>query len=324
MTDDTPAADDESGAPLVAGERLAEARRLKQISLPDIARQLHLDEPRVQALEENRFDVLGAPVFAKGYLRKYAHLVGVPVDDVMADYYTINRATGAPPVVGPPRKQQRDFDAGPWVSGLLILVALLALAAGIYWWMQRDTSVVAGSDSTSTLRQPGEAAARSEPQGSAGDDGDDGDDAGTTTSALEPAGDDVADPDRATSQTEPAPPPEQLGDEPVQASPVAAAAEPAPRQSGVAAPASQPGAGATVELRLAYSGDCWTEITDADGERLFFDLGRAGRTITVRGVTPVRVLVGNDENVSITVDGRAYAIAAADRRGNTARFTIRR
>ena len=97
MTDETPAADDESSVPLVAGERLAEARRLKQISLPDIARQLHLDEPRVQALEENRFDALGAPVFAKGYLRKYADLVGVPVDDVMADYYTINRATGAPP-----------------------------------------------------------------------------------------------------------------------------------------------------------------------------------------------------------------------------------
>ncbi|MEX0706794.1 MAG: RodZ domain-containing protein [Woeseia sp.] len=316
MTDDTPAADDESGAPLVAGERLAEARRLKQISLPDIARQLHLDEPRVQALEENRFDVLGAPVFAKGYLRKYAELVGVPVDDIMADYYTINRATGAPPVVGPPRKQQRDLDAGPWVSGLLILVALLALAAGIYWWMQREPSPAAGGDST--LRQPGEAAVRSKPRDNAADDAADADSPG---SARETAGDD---PGRTSSQTDPSPPAEQLGDGPVQASPLAAAAEPVPRQAEVAAPSPQPGAGGTVELRLAYSGDCWTEITDANGERLFFDLGRAGRTITVRGVTPVRVLVGNDENVNITVDGRSYAIAAADRRGNTARFTIRR
>ncbi len=318
MTDETPA-DDESSVPLVAGERLAEARRLKQISLPEIARQLHLDEPRVQALEENRFDVLGAPVFAKGYLRKYAELVRVPVDDIMADYYTINRATGAPPVVGPPRKQQRDFDAGPWVSGLLILVALLALAAGIYWWMQREPSPAAGSDST--LRQPGEAAARSEPGDDAADDVADVDPA---TSARETAGDDAADPERTSPEIDPAAPAEQLGDGPLQASPQAAAAEPAPRQAGAATPTPQPGAGGTVELRLAYSGDCWTEITDANGERLFFDLGRAGRTITVRGVTPVRVLVGNDENVSITVDGRSYAIAAADRRGNTARFTIRR
>ncbi len=46
-----------------------------------MAKELHLDEPKVQALEENQFDVLGAPVFAKGHLRKYAELVGVPVDD---------------------------------------------------------------------------------------------------------------------------------------------------------------------------------------------------------------------------------------------------
>ena len=54
----------------------------------------------MQALEENRFDVLGAPVFAKGHLRKYADLVGVPIEDVLADYYSLNRAVGAPPVVG--------------------------------------------------------------------------------------------------------------------------------------------------------------------------------------------------------------------------------
>lgn len=316
MTDDTPAADDDSGAPLVAGERLAEARRLKQISLPDIARQLHLDEPRVQALEENRFDVLGAPVFAKGYLRKYAHLVGVPADDVMADYYTINRATGAPPVVGPPRKHQRDFDAGPWVSGLLILAALLVLAAGIYWWMQRAPGAGADGDNTSTLRQPGQAAARANSRDGTADDASD---PGTTTAAQDTAGNDPADP-----ETVQGPPPEQLGDEPLQASSLAATTEPAPPAANVTAPPPQQGAGATVELRLSYSGDCWTEITDADGERLFFELGRAGRTVNVRGVTPVRVLVGNDENVNISVDGRPYAIAAADRRGNTARFTIRR
>ncbi len=316
MTNDTPAADDDSGAPLVAGERLAEARRLKQISLPDIARQLHLDEPRVQALEENRFDVLGAPVFAKGYLRKYAHLVGVSADDVMADYYTINRATGAPPVVGPPRKHQRDFDAGPWVSGLLIVAALLVLAAGIYWWMQRPPGAAVDGDNTSTLRQPAQAAAGANPRDGTADDASDPD---PITSAQEAAGDDLSDPG-----TDPGPPTEQLGDEPLQASPLPAADEPAPRAANVTAPPPQPGAGATVELRLSYSGDCWTEITDANGERLFFDLGRAGRTVNVRGVTPVRVLVGNDENVSITVDGRPYAIAAADRRGNTARFTIRR
>ena len=61
----------------MAGERLAIARREQQIPVIEIAKELHLDEPKVRALERNEFDVLGAPVFAKGHLRKYAQLVDV-------------------------------------------------------------------------------------------------------------------------------------------------------------------------------------------------------------------------------------------------------
>ena len=49
----------------VAGERLAIARRERAISVHEIAKELHLDEFKVRAIEENRFDDLGAPVFAK-------------------------------------------------------------------------------------------------------------------------------------------------------------------------------------------------------------------------------------------------------------------
>ena len=75
--DNVAAGDNESNGPL-AGQRLAIARRENDISIADISKELHLDEPKVQALEENLFDQLGAPVFAKGHLRKYAELVGVP------------------------------------------------------------------------------------------------------------------------------------------------------------------------------------------------------------------------------------------------------
>ena len=70
------ASESEESAP-VAGERLAIARRELQISVLEIAKELHLDEAKVRALERNEFDVLGAPVFAKGHLRKYAELVHV-------------------------------------------------------------------------------------------------------------------------------------------------------------------------------------------------------------------------------------------------------
>jgi cytoskeletal protein RodZ len=107
-----------------ANARLAAARRAHEISATDIAKELHLDELKIRALEKNDFGLLGAPVFAKGHLRKYAELVGVPVDDVLADYYELNRSAGAPPVVGPVRKFKRDISLGPWISVTVIIVIL--------------------------------------------------------------------------------------------------------------------------------------------------------------------------------------------------------
>jgi cytoskeleton protein RodZ len=80
--------------------------------------------------------------------------------------------------------------------------------------------------------------------------------------------------------------------------------------------------GPEVSLELVFTGDCWTEITDADGERLFFDLGSDGRRAAVSGIAPLRVLFGSYANVSLAVNGNDYSIPASARRGETARFTI--
>jgi cytoskeleton protein RodZ len=77
-----------------------------------------------------------------------------------------------------------------------------------------------------------------------------------------------------------------------------------------------------VLLVLEYSGDCWTEVTDANGERLFFGLGHAGQTVSRNGTPPLRALFGDHNNVSVTVDGAEFPISAGARRGNTARVTI--
>ena len=114
----------------LAGERLANARREQQITVLEVAKELHLDEPKVRALEQNKFDILGAPVFAKGHLRKYAALVGVNMDDVLQDYYMLTRTSGMPPVVGKVRKPVREMSLGPWIATIVVLI----IAAAAYWW----------------------------------------------------------------------------------------------------------------------------------------------------------------------------------------------
>jgi len=294
MSDDTEKSEEEAGP--VGGELLKAARRANDISVRDVAKALHLDEAKVRALEKNEFDVLGAPVFAKGHLRKYAQLVGVPIDDIMADYYLMNRATGAPPVVGPVRKHARDFNAGPWLGGAVIVVLV---AAALYWWF--------------VLRSV-EPAGRIEPAANP---------PVTTESAETPAA--GSEPGLLPAEVDAGPEPEIIAapvdemppatSEPESALPIESAERAEPDSAPVS---TEP----QVEIELAYAGDCWTEVSDASGRRLFYDLGREGRVITLSGDAPLRVILGDSNNVSIRVEGRDWPIPAAARSGRLARLTI--
>jgi len=69
----------ETGQSPSPGARLRAARERKGLSLVEAADALRLDQSLVEALERDDFAALGAPVFGKGHLRKYAVLTGEPV-----------------------------------------------------------------------------------------------------------------------------------------------------------------------------------------------------------------------------------------------------
>ncbi len=130
----------------MAGERLRQARQEQQISVLEVAKELHLDEPKVRALERNEFDVLGAPVFAKGHLRKYAQLVGVDEDDVFADYYAMTHTLSMPPIVGGRKNVRRELSPGPWIA----LVIVIIVAAAAYWWFAMRESATSSPEPQSS------------------------------------------------------------------------------------------------------------------------------------------------------------------------------
>ena len=294
MADNASDKDDVETTGLMAGERLAAARKDQDISIRDIAKELHLDEVKVQALEQNQFDVLGAPVFAKGHLRKYAEMVGVSEDDVLTDYYQLNRSAGAPPVVGAPRKGAREIDLSPWIVPAVIVVAVLGL---LFWWLQSGSPMPgsgnAPGEPNDTLETPVEVPVDVSDPGQTPDESADASSEAVDQEALaEPE----PEPQSSVQETEDGP---------------ETVASPAPAVSATA-----------LALTLEFSGDCWTEITDAAGERLFFDLGREGRIVEVSGEPPLRLLLGASSNVSLTVNGESYVVPASALRGDTARFTL--
>jgi cytoskeleton protein RodZ len=91
----------ESGGQQGAGARLREAREAAGLTQADVAARLKMPLRVVQSLEIEDWARLGAPVFVRGQLRSYSHLLGLTFDPVV-------QASGVAPVT-PPMLTPRNF-----------------------------------------------------------------------------------------------------------------------------------------------------------------------------------------------------------------------
>lgn len=278
MSDEPENQNDEAGTAEaegpVGGERLAEARREQQISVVEIAKELHLDEPKVRALERNEFDALGAPVFAKGHLKKYAQLVNVDPDDVLVDYYRLTRSAIVPPVVLSRPRPGKELSPGPWIAVIVIIIVVVTA----FWWFTRPVESELEPEVQMEDLMPAQPADESQ---------------------TPPVDDEVL------TETEP-----QLTEPVIQEEP-----EPEPEPETVIEEGQ-------MHVLVTYTGDCWTEITDANGRRLLFALGQDGRTVELSGAEPFNVLFGNPGNVSLRVNGDERPLPPTNRPDRPMRLTL--
>jgi cytoskeleton protein RodZ len=107
-------------------------RERRGYSVQYAAEDLHLDVWVIQALEANRFEALGAPVYAKGHLRKYATLLGLSPAAVLDRYEALSgtplEPTPIPAAIAAPVPQRRSMPKAPlWIA------LAIAVAAGVAW-----------------------------------------------------------------------------------------------------------------------------------------------------------------------------------------------
>lgn len=141
---------------------------MREISLRDIADRTKISLRYLEAMEADRFDLLPAPIFAKGFLREYARYVGLSPDDVVNHYLSVHRPeelAGDPKEDTKVRTKPKTIDPGPtpvrrnWSYGLvlalagLILLVLVALAA---WFAdkRRDEGPASGSGQAPPIAAP--------------------------------------------------------------------------------------------------------------------------------------------------------------------------
>jgi len=288
------AAQEEKEASSTPGALLRRERERQALSVQQTAEDLHLDPWVIEAIESNRFQVLGAPVYAKGHLRKYAACLGLSVEDVIARYEALHdrpvETDPIPATVAAPIPQLRRSSKLP-----VRTAATLVVIAGVAWVAVETFPAVSDFLQARFARSTVEVPVTEIPE---------------PVTAVDPP---------ASRQVMPATS-EQLIPNPA-ALPAEEGALSSTTPASPAAPEPAPAAGESISLRLEFSGESWTEVVDAAGRRLMFAMGTPGQARTLTGVPPLQVTLGVASAVSAQVNGRQVVIPEREE-SDSSRFTI--
>jgi cytoskeleton protein RodZ len=278
---------------MLRGARLAQELTVEQLST-----ELRIEAQHLNALEENRFESIGIPVFVKGYLKQYGQRLGIDVSDLLALYYKQTTLADVLVQPSPSIKLRDERQITSWILAVLVLLTLI-VGLAVWWW----NGGTFGEIRTPTSIPP--PAANSAP------------------AAAEP----VAAPPQPTAEV-PATAPDAV-DEPATAATVTGApsAEPDAAQAAVNVEVvteddERPAPAVAIPLEFSFERESWAEVTDARGQRLLFGLQTAGRQVTVRGEPPFAILLGDATAVTLSVAGAPYPIPTVGRQGDLARFSV--
>ncbi len=279
------------------GERLRSARERAGLSLIQAAEKLHIDPAALEALEAEQFEQLGASVYVRGYLRHYADLLGESAVELQDLYAASGHAARMPDLTHIPRGERAKTSGSLLLPGVVVVIAVALI--GTAWW-------ISGSLGGSRSQRGGTVS----PLGPAPGGGR----TGVPVAGQTPVGG-AAPPPRTRST----PVPRADAVSAAQGASLAGVGTSPGERSGEAASAPASAlASAGPHLRVSalemhFTEDSWTEVYDARGERLFYDVGYAGATRTVKGVAPLRIVLGNPPEVALQLDGRPVAVPGAAR-----------
>ncbi|HEY8520853.1 MAG TPA: helix-turn-helix transcriptional regulator [Gammaproteobacteria bacterium] len=112
---------------------LRRARMARALTLEQVSMELRIETQQLLALEEERFEAIGPPVFVKGYLRHYGTLLGLDPEELVRLYTA--RAGEREVELKPSRTIRLDDDHQTmlWIIALLVLAAAAAVLA--FWWL---------------------------------------------------------------------------------------------------------------------------------------------------------------------------------------------
>ncbi len=317
----------DQNAALSTGVRLRNAREQLGLSQQAVAERLCLKVSTVRDIEEDKAPAELASTFLRGYIRSYAKLVHIPEEELlpmMEKQAPVRAAKVAPMQSFSLGKRRKKRDG--WLMSFTWLVLFVVIGlTGAWWWQnhkaqQEEITTMADQSSAELNNSAGEGA-QSIPLNT-----------DTSATASETPAAAANTPDTTTAQTA-APAVNQTAQAPADSavvSPSQANVETAPATTannavqplpsdpaGVTAAPADPNA-----LVMNFNADCWLEVTDATGKKLFSGLQRKDGTLNLAGQAPYKLKIGAPAAVQIQFQGKPVDLSRFIRTNQVARLTL--
>ncbi|MEI7262478.1 cytoskeleton protein RodZ [Pectobacterium carotovorum] len=310
------------------GERLREARERLGLTQQTIAERLCLKITTVRDIEDGTTPADLAPTFLRGYIRSYAKLVHLPEDELLpsVNKQAIPKTISVSPMQSFSLKKSRKKRDG-WLMTITWLVVLVVLGLTGAWWWQNHQAQQA--EINSMVDHASSIQAQTEGQAVPLVDNGTAQEIATPGSAPAPASTPV---DLSATGTETPSTPSSVSAPSSQSPSLANAAQ--PQTAGnvlLGAGAVAPAAGTVAEanpvsaahaLVMTFTADCWLEVTDASGKKLFSGMQRNGGTLNLDGQSPYKLKIGAPAAVQIQFQGKPVDLSRFVRSSQVARLTL--
>lgn len=301
------------------GHMLSEARKSLSITVEEVAKKLNFRVSLVENIERDYFDHQLPPTYNRGYLRSYAKFINVDINKVLNAYDTLGGAqveSSKMQSFSNFTEKQTEHSRIMWLS---YIIAAILLGLIVLWWQQepkqgveesapQDDTVPALSSelSSETLEEPPVLSTVNGDANTATMSDDKGDVAVTEDNLIKSENLDIIKPETIAS--------------PVNTEAEVASEDFVDNAQETNNIASDENAQVNTAV-FTFSGDCWVNIFDANGERIAWGVKKSGYVMNVTGQPPLQVTLGKPELASIEFNGQAVDMSGFNV-GNIAKFSL--
>ncbi|MGX9460545.1 RodZ domain-containing protein [Shewanella sp. A14] len=300
---------------VTAGAILKAAREAKGISIETVATQLHLRPKIINDLENDTFENIASTTYVRGYVKNYARLVNADISQIQQCL-----AHQLPEIVAPTMQSFSRKTTHQARNSRLNLVtyfiAAVLIAMLVVWWVQKSSLLTSVDFSKPTVEEIAAESNQLEPQQimvsePAQSNGNELEQVADNRNVMDTA-------NKAAIEAE---------DKLIQIAQNNANTSPA--SNGVESTHTELASTATDSdlansdsiLTIEFSGDCWVNVTDANGKVIVDGVKKASQKVEVRGKKPFKVILGAPQVASINLDGNNVSLAEFAN-GRVARLTL--